>query len=695
MNTKKVYFKSKIMFFKRWQNKSYSVFNTIGKIIIILMLPLIYLTVFDNYSFAQDTMNLQKLIVQSNKKPILFNETFRLVKIITKSELNSTTADNLADILKSSLGVDVRQRGADEVQADVSINGGTFDQVLILLNGIPMSDAQTGHNSLTLPVDLDNIESIEILQGPGTRLYGLNAYSGAMNIITKPSSKKSLSINLSAGQFDYKKATVNMNFKTGELQNLLAFSSSNSSGYSENTDFSINKLFYNSFLKLSKAKISFQTGLTTKNYGAYSFYTPTFPYQYEAINNEMASIKIGFGTKFKSNINLWYHRNQDKFELFREDKNWYQHSGDFWIRNTNDTAKFVQNLYIPSVYYQGHNYHVTNVLGANYNLIFSSKIGETVLGIDIRRTSILSNVLGQNSDSIPVLFEKNAFYTKSASHDNLTFYADQSFSINKFRFSAGASLNFNSMFGFYTAFGTELAFKFSDKYSSFVSINQGVRMPTFTDLYYKGPSNIGNENLVPEKSTSFEFGQRFINQFAVFQASVFYRLGKNTIDWVKISNDYLWQPLNYTQINTYGINISAKIYLDRILNNRIIKMIYLNYSYLYQQKPEQVYISKYVLDYPENSLNLKIVQKPIKNLTLSWNANYLQRKGTYTFADRNGVLQEQNYSPFWLVDFAAAYKIKFATVYVKCSNLLNTQYYDINNVKLPGMWFKVGIKFVF
>lgn len=695
MNTKKVFFKSKVFFFRRWQNKSYSVFNSIGKIIIILVLPTVYLTVFNNSSFSQDTLNLQKIIVQSTKKPILFNETFRLVKIITKSELSSTAADNLADILKSSLGVDIRQRGIDEVQADVSINGGTFDQVLILLNGVPMSDAQTGHNSLTLPVDLDNIESIEILQGPGTRLYGLNAYSGAINIITKPSSKKSFLINLSAGNFAYQKASVNLNFLCGKSMNLFAFSTSKSDGYSENTDFLINKIYYNSVLKLSKANISFQTGLTTKKYGAFSFYTPTFPFQYEALNNQMASLRIDFGSKIKSNINLWYHRNQDKFELFRQGENWYQHSGDFWIRNANDTAKFVQNLYIPSVYYHGHNYHCTNVLGANYNLMFSSKIGETVLGIDIRHTSILSNVLGQNSDTIAVLFEKNAFYTKSASQDNFSFYADHSISINKFRFSAGASLNFNSMFGFYSAFGTELALKFSDKYSCFASINQGIRMPTFTDLYYKGPSNLGNENLVPEKSTSFELANRFINKFVIFQASAFYRLGQNTIDWVKISDEYLWQSMNYTQLNTYGISVSTKIYFDKVFNNRLIKSIDLNYSYLYQQKPEQDYISKYVLDYLQNSFNVKIVQEPIKNLTLSWNANYLQRKGTYTFADENGILQEQNYSPFWLVDFAVSYKIMFATLYVKCSNLFNTQYYDISNVKLPGRWFKTGIKFLF
>ncbi len=695
MKQKKNLLRKNVFLFKRWENKGYSIFKSLGKIVIMLVLPLAYLTTFNNSALSQDTLNLQKIIVQSNKKPVLFNENFRLVKIITRAEIVSSTADNIADILRSSLGVDVRVRGVEDVQADISINGGTFDQVLILLNGIPMSDIQTGHNSLTLPVDLDDIQSIEILQGPGTRLYGLNAYSGAINFITKPLDKNSIAADFSAGDFGFKKLSFNSNFKIGKSTNSFSASSSKSSGYSENTDFSIDKIYYNSIVKFSKASIFFQTGIITKNFGAFNFYTPAFPFQYESINNEFVSAKISFGTKLKSNLNIFYHRNQDKFELFRQGKNWYQHIGNYFIKDNYDTAKYVQNLFIPSIYYRTHNYHLTNIFDANYNAAFSSKIGQTVLGLEFRLSSILSNILGHISDSVAVPFENNAWFTKYAQQNNFSIFINHSLSVQKFKFSAGASLNLNSMFGFYDAFGAELAYKYSYNFSMFSSVNQGLRMPTFTDLYYKGPSNIGNEKLKPEKCTSFEIGQKYVNHNFIFQSGIFFRHGINTIDWVKISKNYLWKPMNYTKLNTYGLNIGTKLLLSQISNKNIIKLIDINYSFLFQQKLKQKYISRYVLDYPANTFSFKLIMKPLRNLTLSGNALYLARKGNFLFPDKNGNLQEKPYSPFWLFDVSASYNFKFLTIYLKCSNILNTKYYDLSNVILPGRWIKGGINLKF
>ena len=98
---------------------------------------------------------------------------------------------DLQDLLKFASAVDVRQRGNNGVQADISIRGSSFDQVLILLNGIQLNDPQTGHHNLNLPVSYD-IDRIEILEGPSARLYGPNAFAGAINIITGQASSHKL-----------------------------------------------------------------------------------------------------------------------------------------------------------------------------------------------------------------------------------------------------------------------------------------------------------------------------------------------------------------------------------------------------------------------------------------------------------------------------------------------------------------------
>src|SRR5690554_7573193 len=94
---------------------------------------------------------------------------------------------SLNEILNSINGVDVRQRGPFGTQADVSIDGGSFEQTMILWNGVKMGDAQTAHHSMNLPIPLEAIERIEVLKGPAARIYGINALTGAVNIVTKTS----------------------------------------------------------------------------------------------------------------------------------------------------------------------------------------------------------------------------------------------------------------------------------------------------------------------------------------------------------------------------------------------------------------------------------------------------------------------------------------------------------------------------
>ena len=127
--------------------------------------------------------------VTGSRVPLTLRETARQVTIITRDEIQKIGAHSVNDLLKYIAPVDVRQRGAFGIQTDLSIRGGTFDQLTLLLNGINISNPQTGHLSMDLPVAVDQIERIELLQGPAARVYGTSAFSGVINIITKQSTK--------------------------------------------------------------------------------------------------------------------------------------------------------------------------------------------------------------------------------------------------------------------------------------------------------------------------------------------------------------------------------------------------------------------------------------------------------------------------------------------------------------------------
>ena len=148
----------------------------------------------DSVPLEAQQLSLQEVLVVSHKAEVN-SEAYRLITQVSQAEIEALPVQTVADILQYLPGVDVRTRGANGAQADISMRGGTFDQVLVLLNGVPLSDFHTGHYALNIPVSTEMIERVEVLQGTSANLHG--AFSGAINIVTKSSPE--ISFKLTAG----------------------------------------------------------------------------------------------------------------------------------------------------------------------------------------------------------------------------------------------------------------------------------------------------------------------------------------------------------------------------------------------------------------------------------------------------------------------------------------------------------------
>lgn len=156
-------------------------------------------------SFSQELSNeeqLNEVIINSTRIDLPFSENSRTITVISSETIKQSTATNVADLLQSVSGIDVRRRGTDGMQSDLYIRGGQFNQTLILIDGFKTEDPQTGHHTMNMMIPLENIERIEIIKGPAARVFGQNAFTGAINIVTKSKVDEQLKINVGSGSFD-------------------------------------------------------------------------------------------------------------------------------------------------------------------------------------------------------------------------------------------------------------------------------------------------------------------------------------------------------------------------------------------------------------------------------------------------------------------------------------------------------------
>lgn len=630
-----------------------------------------------------DTINLDQCEIKSVSNPVVFRDLSRSVQVITTEQLKQSPIHSLDDILRYFGGVDIRSRGAFGVQSDVNFSGGTFDQALMMVDGIALNDPQTGHHNLCQAVDMENIEMIEIFEGPGNRLFGANSFSGGINIIRNKSKKQSVNVSLSGGQYGYFSGYAGVNYSLGKVKNHTSASLSKSDGYITNTDFEIINANHSSSLATDFGDFNLNIGVLDKGMGANSFYTSTYPDQYEHIRTYFSSLGFTTGEKIKYSQNVFWRRNYDRFELFREDNDWYKKQGDVFVFGS-DTAGYPTSSGLYP--YKGHNYHRTDILGTDAGLNFNTAAGNTALGLGLKSERIVSNVLGDPMSDTIFIPNSDGFYTKSKIRNSISFSVNQNKSFNRLMISAGVSSYYNDDYGLFLSPGIDIGYFLTDNSKLFISSNKAIRLPTFTDLYYQGPSNISNPDLNPEKAISSEIGYKYFSSNITASVSTFYRNGTDIIDWIKYPDDEKWQSANLTELNTLGVNVS----FNSMFTGKFVNFLGFKYTWLTSDKNDTDFVSMYALDYLKHNLNIYLDHNIIKDFSASWTFTWQERNGEYIDAE-NG--QATAYIPVVLVNLKLLYRIKDLEFNIQANNLLNREYYDIGNIRQPGIWLTGGVSF--
>ncbi len=504
-------------------------------ILILLVIP----------AFAQQQTPEERVIVTANAYPVPFENLSRTVTVFTRDDISNLPAYSIADVLAQAVSADVRPRSPFGLQADISLRGSAFSQVLMLVDGMRINDSQTGHHNSDFPVQLQDIERIEVLRGPGSSIYGADAFGGIINIITRRHVERAHAA-ISGGQNGFVEGSFSAGFHMGKFEQSISASGNRSSGFQYDRDF--RTIAVSARTSMSDHSSLFVSHVN-KEFGANGFYGPS-PSK-EWTNQTFVSFEHDYdgrsGTK----------------AFFQA---YYRTHGD----------RFLYDVRSPGLYENNHRTHATGIMAkARYQL---ADVASLTLGGEAGGDWIASSNLGNHA------FARTSLFTE-------------------IQWTLGKAVIYPGLrFDYYSNFGSAASPSLSGSWWILPRIRlrssagRAFRIPTFTELYYRDPNNEANPSLKPESAWSEELGADFVPaKNWLGSLTLFSRQERNVIDWIRPSPAEKWRTANLRKLRTEGVEIG----LERSLGSQA--HLATRYSRISTDAGLISFTSKYVLDYARDS----------------------------------------------------------------------------------------------
>jgi outer membrane cobalamin receptor len=489
----------------------------------------------------------QTVVVTAAARPVELGSVTRVMTVITREQISRLPAQSVADVLRLASSVDVRMRGVRGVQSDFAIRGANFGQMLVLVDGVRLNDAQSGHHNGDIPVPLDAVERIEVLYGPGSSLFGADAFGGTINVITRRNVEQS-SLIVQGGSFGLASGRGQVGFERGAVREALSVSADRSSGFMYDRDFKTT-------IVRSRTSLGAATGLSFshqwKEFGANNFYGGNAPSR-EWTNQTLVAADHRFGdvAGWSTSVNASYRTHGDRF-LFNQ----------------------LQPLL-------SDNHHRTHaVLGAFSGARRVGGISTLTLGVEGGGDWIRSTNLGDHSTARVSGFSEWRQALGARTQIDGTLRVDR---YNEF----GTSWNPSAGIGWWATSAVRLR----------ASAGRAFRVPTFTERYYSDPANLAREDVGPETSWGGDGGvDLLIPGGWIVQATMFGRADEDVIDWLRPNTTVRWQTYNIRDVDTRGVELGVR----KTFTSG--SMVLAEYTALDVNAAAVDQLSKYVLDYAPHS----------------------------------------------------------------------------------------------
>ncbi|HUI45804.1 MAG TPA: TonB-dependent receptor [Nitrospirota bacterium] len=587
-------------------------------------------------------MKLNEVVVTATKTEQELEDITQSVTVITADEIRKSDATTAAEIIERTTGVEVNDYGPIGSIVDISIRGSTYQQVLVLLDGIRLNSAATGGFDMSvLPISIEQIDRIEIVRGPASALYGADALGGVVNIITKKPTGLESTITGAGGSHGYWTLGADNSGRIGKFYYSLSVNEVKDGGYRINSD--LDKTTTEAKLGYDFSKDSSLEA--TVNYvekaigvpGSIAFPSP-LAREWDRYFDTALTYKVKFSKELDMRVSVYDTR--DKI-----------------LYNDPDNPPYSSNISASnSVELQA------NLLANSWNLL--------TLGVDAKGDHLESTIAGEHSASLTAGYIQDEIslgqpfiLILGGRYDDHSVYGGE--------FDPKASAR-------YLMASTGTTFR--------ASVGRAFRAPTLEDLYWAFDGfEQGNPNLKPETSVEYEGGvEQSLGKGRVLKFTVFDRHVKDLIVWEPDPITFIYSPLNVGTARISGFEAEAKFTFFDALTWAV------NYTYL---NPKDEDTGGYVPGVPAEQLKSNV------NITLPKKTNFYI-EGRYV---RNYLQPAPTANPsshYIVVDAKVIQTLAFGSylttdLFMGIKNLTNRSYEVIAEYPMPPTEIYAGLTFRF
>ncbi|UCD15081.1 MAG: TonB-dependent receptor plug domain-containing protein [Candidatus Omnitrophota bacterium] len=520
---------------------------------------------FVSLSFSQ-SIELEPITVKKSFDESLFQTT----DYFSKYEIAQAPFNSLEEIVDYCSSINLKSRAPFGVQQDISLRGSTFEDNFVSLAGIDISDPQSGHFSLEIPLTSADLEEIEVFKD-----------AQKLNFVPKKPKDKGVLLRSSFGQHALWEKLLSFNFPLKDVNNRISVEHKVSSGGRQDTDFDIYNFSCHSLLEDEFKELEFLFGATKRDFGADAFYVTSRPHEQEHITQRFFSLRSALlQENSKLDNTIYFRRHSDKYILDRHNKPLYT------------------------------NYHTTYVYGSQTSFDFYDDL---YLSFNIEREKVTST----NIDTHYRLRKGVAAGIKERR-------------INDFIFDAGAGVDYYERWQYLEKAHLKAGYFLKDDLKLKFCFNRFWRPPSFTELYYNDGYSIGNDGLSVQKTNSFEWGLDYLTQDDLnLGGTLFLKDQHGTIDWCKNSSSAAYRARNVGNLKAYGVDL----YAEKKFDAGYLRKLRVDYTYLDLAKDNPYNISKYVFDYSSHKA-VSMAGLDFGGISLNLISNFLrpiERKEYVTF----------------------------------------------------------------